>query len=67
MKATRIANPAKAQNVITNPTTPAVAPAMGVPKTCPTAMSRKAAPSLADGRSWKTATDEDDPSEHDIG
>src|SRR5215217_1721755 len=67
MRAANTAIPEKAQNVTTNPAAPATAPAMGVPRTCPTAMSRKAAPIPADGRSWKTdGPDEDDPREHDV-
>ena len=58
MRAATTAIPAKAQNVTTRPAAPATAPAVSVPKTCPTAMSRKAAPSPAYGRSWKTQTDQ---------
>jgi hypothetical protein len=51
MSAATTAIAAKAQNVTARPAAPATAPAVSAPKTCPTAMSRKAAPSPADGRS----------------
>jgi hypothetical protein len=58
MRAATTSIPAKTQNVTTRPAAPATAPAVSAPKTCPTAMSREAAPSPADGRSWNTETDQ---------
>jgi transposase len=57
MGAATTAIAAKAQNVTTRPAAPATAPAVSAPKTCPMAMSRKAAPSPADGRSWNLLSD----------
>src|SRR3712207_1622509 len=58
MRAVRTAIPAKVQKVSPSPAAPASLPAMGAPKNCPTAMSRKAAPRPADGRSWMMETDQ---------